>query len=104
MNRPKTLKFDEIGYWSVVKLDIILDQVVPNVRYEDYRRGLCLLDPYGLHLDWQVIYRIGQSKAIDLFLNFPIMDMNRNVFWRYPKTVATAHIARMNVFWGDESW
>src|SRR5208282_4986307 len=35
---------------------IMLDQVLPLVRYEDYRRGLCLLDPYGLHLDWNVIF------------------------------------------------
>ncbi len=78
--------------------------MLPNVRYEDYRRGLCLLDPYGLHLDWQVICTAGQSKAIDLFLNFPIMDMNRNVFWHHPGKVGTADIGRMNAFWGDESW
>jgi three-Cys-motif partner protein len=83
---------------------IMLDQVLPNVRYEDFRRGLCLLDPYGLHLDWQVISTAGQSKAIDLFLNFPIMDMNRNVFWHYPEKVDKPDIRRMNTFWGDESW
>jgi three-Cys-motif partner protein len=82
----------------------MLEQVLPNVRYEDYRRGLCLLDPYGLHLDWQVISAAGQSKAIDLFLNFPIMDMNRNVFWHHAEKVAAADINRMNTFWGDESW
>jgi three-Cys-motif partner protein len=27
---------------------ILLEKVFPNVRYENYRRGLCLLDPYGL--------------------------------------------------------
>ncbi len=39
-----------------------------------------------------------------MFLNFPIADMNRNVFWRHPEGVAEADIARMNAFWGDESW
>jgi hypothetical protein len=24
----------------------------------------------------------GQSKAIDMFLNFPVMDMNRNAIWK----------------------
>src|SRR5439155_8247876 len=31
---------------------ILLDTVFSAVRYEDYRRALCLLDPYGLHLRW----------------------------------------------------
>jgi three-Cys-motif partner protein len=83
---------------------IMLNRVLPRVRYEDYRRGLCLLDPYGLHLCWDVIRTAGQSKAIDLFLNFPIMDMNRNVFWHHPEEVGAEDIARMNAFWGDRSW
>jgi three-Cys-motif partner protein len=83
---------------------IMLEQVFPKVRYEDYRRGLCLLDPYGLHLDWEVIRTAGQMKTFDVFLNFPIMDMNMNVFWKNPEGVDDADIARMNAFWGDDSW
>jgi three-Cys-motif partner protein len=83
---------------------ILLDEVLPNVRYKQYRRGLCLLDPYGLHLNWEVIRTAGQLKTIDLFLNFPVMDMNMNVFWHDPKDVDNADIARMSAFWGDESW
>jgi three-Cys-motif partner protein len=83
---------------------IMLDEVLPNVRYQDFRRGLCLLDPYGLHLNWEVIRTAGEMGTIDLFLNFPIADMNRNVFWRNPEGVDPADIARMNAFWGDESW
>ena len=58
---------------------ILLSQVFPRVRFEDYRRGLCLLDPYGLHLQWEVIAAAGQMRSIDIFLNFPVADMNRNV-------------------------
>ena len=83
---------------------VMLEDVLPNVRFDQYRRGLCLLDPYGLHLDWRVIEGAGQSKAIDLFLNFPIMDMNRNVFWHNPEKVGKAGVERMNAFWGDGSW
>lgn len=83
---------------------IMLKTVLPRVRYEDFRRGLCLLDPYGLHLDWEVIRKAGEMGTIDLFLNFPIADMNRNVFWRNSEGVDQADISRMNTFWGDESW
>ncbi|GMT50317.1 MAG: hypothetical protein IEMM0008_1856 [bacterium] len=84
--------------------NLLLDKVFPNVRYKDYRRALCLLDPYGLHLDWDVIKTAGLMKTIDIFLNFPIMDMNRNVLWNNPEGVSESNIKRMNAFWGDESW
>ncbi len=84
--------------------EILLNEVFPRVRYEDYRRGLCLLDPYGLHLNWEVIEDAGELGTIDLFLNFPIMDINRNALWRNPEGVPAEGIARMNDFWGDESW
>jgi three-Cys-motif partner protein len=83
---------------------ILLEQILPRVRYEDYRRALCLLDPYGLHLSWQVIRTAGHLKSVDLFLNFPVADMNRNVLWHDPKNVDPADIERMNAFWGDDTW
>ncbi len=84
--------------------EILLKDVFPRVRYQQYRRGLCVLDPYGLHLDWNVIFTAGQMKSLDVFLNFPVQDMNRNVFWQDPEGVDEAQIRRMNLFWGDESW
>jgi three-Cys-motif partner protein len=83
---------------------ILLKEVFPRVRYEDYRRALCLLDPYGLHLNWDVIKTAGQMKTIDMFLNFPVSDMNRNVLWHNPEGVREEDIQRMSAFWGDESW
>ena len=62
------------------------------------------MDPYGLHLAWEVIEMAGGMRSIDMFLNFPVADMNRNVFWRNPEGVDPADIARMNRFWGDDSW
>ncbi len=83
---------------------VLINKVFPRVKYEDYKRGLCLLDPYGLHLNWEVIKTAGQMKSIEIFLNFPISDMKRNVIWDDPAGVRDADITRMNAFWGDESW
>lgn len=83
---------------------VLLEEVFPNVRYEDYRRGLCLLDPYGLHLDWEVIAKAGEMESLEIFLNFPIMDMNRNALWRTKEGPTPEHLARMTRFWGDDSW
>jgi three-Cys-motif partner protein len=79
-------------------------KLLPTIQYGDYKRALCLLDPYGLDLDWEVMLQAGQSKAIDLFLNFPVMDMNRNAIWRAPENARKDGIERMNRFWGGESW
>lgn len=83
---------------------VLLDQILPKVSYENYKRGLCLLDPYGLHLDWEVLFEIGQMKSVEIFLNFPVCDMNRNVLWRKPEKVSEERVERMNKFWGDDSW
>ena len=83
---------------------ILLADVFPKVRWSDYKRGLCLLDPYGLHLKWEVIQTAGQMESIDMFINFPIADINRNVLWRSPERVPSVNIQRMNDYWGDESW
>ena len=64
---------------------ILLEDVFPHVKYEDYRRGLCLLDPYGLDLNWKVIETAGKMRSIEIFLNFPLVDMNRNVLWGKPR-------------------
>jgi len=82
----------------------LTQQLLPTIQYEKYNRALCLLDPYGLHLDWEVMLQAGQSRAVDMFLNFPVMDMNRNAIWRNPDQAPQEGIERMNRFWGDESW
>lgn len=83
---------------------LLLDTVYPNMTFEKYRRALCLLDPYGLDLKWEVIEEAGRMKTIEIFLNFPIMDMNRNVLLSDASRMDNEQITRMNAFWGDDSW
>jgi len=83
---------------------VLLEKVFPEVGYKDFKRGLCLLDPYGLHLDWQVIAAAGQSRSIEIFLNFPMTDINRNVLRRDPEKTRTDQAERLTRYWGDDSW
>jgi len=83
---------------------ILLNKIFPKVKYQDYKRALCLLDPYGLHLNWDIIFTAGQMRSIEIFLNFPVADMNRNVLWKDSNRVEPKQIQRMNNFWGDQSW
>jgi len=84
--------------------DVLPMTVFPEIIYERFERALCLRDPYGLDLNWEVIRDAGQSKAIEVFLNFPVMDMNRNALWHEPDKVPSRMRARMTRYWGDDSW
>ena len=63
-----------------------------------------MLDPYGLHLKWEVLQKAGEMNSLDIFLNFPTMDMNRTALWKNFDAVDEENIKRMTAFWGDESW
>lgn len=83
---------------------ILLEEVLPLVKYQNFKRALCVLDPYGLHLNWEVMYTAGQMRSVEIFLNFPTMDMNMNVLRKDTDKVEPSQTARMNAFWGDDSW
>jgi three-Cys-motif partner protein len=83
---------------------ILTNELLRTIQWEQYNRALCVLDPYGLQLDWEVMWQAGQSRAVDMFLNFPVMDMNRNAIWKNPDKIPPGGVERMTRFWGDESW
>ena len=83
---------------------ILAEDLFPNLDYKSYRRALCLLDPYGLDLNWEVIKTAGELGTVDIFLNFPVHDMNRTVLIRDPDKMDPRQVKRMDDYWGDNSW
>ncbi len=83
---------------------VLMDKIFPRCLYEDFNRGLCVLDPYGLSVDWSVVQRAGEMKSIEIFYNLMIMDANRNVLWRNPERVSPDQAERMDKVWGSHSW
>lgn len=84
--------------------EILPKKIFPRAQYSNYARVLCLLDPYNIDLSWEVVKTAGQMKSIEIFLNFMIMDANMNVLRHDPERADPRQVARMNRFWGDESW
>ena len=84
--------------------EVLLQKVFPQCRYEDFHRALCLLDPYELNPNWEVVETAGKMRSIEIFLNFMIMDANMNVLWKNPDSVTADQAPRMTKFWGDDSW
>src|ERR1700733_11083015 len=39
-------------------------ELMPTIQFQKFNRALCLLDPYGLHLNWEVMLQAGKSMAI----------------------------------------
>lgn len=83
---------------------VLLGNVFPRAQYGKYRRALCLLDPYNIDLTWEVIEAAGKSNSIEIFMNFMIMDINRNALRKDPDKSIPSKVAQMTRLWGDESW
>ncbi|MFH1718482.1 MAG: three-Cys-motif partner protein TcmP [Planctomycetota bacterium] len=87
--------------------EILLDKVASSLPYSSYWRGLCVLDPYGIHgktLRWQTIKQLADLRTVDIFLNFPLMDINRNTLRRSLANADDDDVAAFNAFWGSEDW
>lgn len=84
--------------------DRLLNAILPHYQRPLYTRALLLLDPFNIGIDWRVTEAAGKSEAVDMFLNFMVMDANMNAIHLDPDTVQPEQAARMTRFWGDESW
>jgi three-Cys-motif partner protein len=82
----------------------VLLELLPLAKFEQHRRALCLLDPYGIDIAWSIVAAAGKMKSVEIFLNFMVMDMNMNVLLQHPERALSSQVKRMNKFWGDESW
>jgi three-Cys-motif partner protein len=83
----------------------ILPRLLTQCRYEDFTRGLCLLDPYGLSVDYALLEEIAAMKSVEIFFNFMLVSANRNVLWNVdPATLSPRRKALMTRVWGHDRW
>jgi three-Cys-motif partner protein len=102
--RQLTKEFQNVTVFDGDSNNVLMTDVFPSLLAEKFCRSLCILDPYGLHLNWNVVKAAGQSGTMEIFLNFPVADINRNALWNQPNQVKPEQAARLTAFWGDESW
>jgi three-Cys-motif partner protein len=82
----------------------LLPALFKTIRYDEYKRALCFLDPYKVLLSWNVLQAAGSTRTIEAFINFPTLDIQRNVLRKDPAKIVAAQAADMTLMWGDESW
>lgn len=95
---------DDVFIYSGDCNEVLLTKVFPRADYSRYERALCLLDPYNINLTWEVIEAAGKTKSIEIFVNFMIMDINRNALRKDPNKTLKSKADQMTRLWGDESW
>lgn len=66
------------------------------------QRAVVFLDPFGMQVQWRTIQELAQTKAIEIFLNFPVgMGIQRLL----PKTGVTSnHRQQLNEYFGSSEW
>jgi three-Cys-motif partner protein len=57
-----------------------------------------------MQYDWDVIAAAGAERGVEILLNWPIHDTNRNALWLNPSRLPEDRLERMRRFWGDDSW
>lgn len=66
------------------------------------RRAVAFLDPFALDVHWRTIEAIAKTQAIDMWLLFPAMAVNRML----PRNgeIPSAWENRLNRLFGEEDW
>lgn len=66
------------------------------------RRAVLFLDPFGMQVTWETIVAIANTKAIDLWILFPISAVNRLL----PRTgrISAGWKNRLDAIFGSSDW
>ena len=66
-------------------------------------RAVLFLDPYGMQVEWETIKAIAQTKAIDLWLLFPL-GIGVNRLLTKSGEIPESWRRRLNLLLGSENW
>ena len=79
-----------------------LRQWVQETDWETHR-AVAFLDPYGMEVDWDTIVRFARTRAVDLWILFPLGQAVMRLLTRnHPPEDAWAE--RLTRFFGTDAW
>lgn len=79
---------------------VLCDQIIPSLLWSSYKRAIAFLDPFGMSLEWDTLKAIASARTIEVLVNFPVMDINRNVRLKNKNRISEESRERMGRFWG----
>jgi len=65
-------------------------------------RAVLFIDPFGTQLAWTTLEAVGKTKAIDTWILFPVMAVNRLITKKLD--IPNAWRARLDEMFGDNCW
>ncbi len=69
----------------------------------DYLRAVMFLDPYGMEVEWTTIEAIAKTRAIDLWVLFPL-GIGVNRLLKRSGEIPSSWRKRLNLLLGKEDW
>jgi len=67
-------------------------------------RALVFLDPFGMQVPWNTLELLNQTKAIEVFLNFPVGMAIQRLLPRDPAKITEVRRAMLDEYFGSHEW
>ena len=83
----------------------LLDKISLNPQLNWNRnRALVFLDPFGMQVGWDTIASLAATKAVEIFLNFPVGMAIQRLLFRQPEKFTDAQRQRLDDYFGSPDW
>ena len=81
------------------------DKIALNPKMDwKTNRAVVFLDPFGMQVDWQTIENLAKTKAIEIFLNFPVGMAIQRLLLRQPDNFTDDRQRRLDEYFGSPDW
>lgn len=83
----------------------LLEQVVNNPRVNWKRnRAVAFVDPFGMQVPWTTLKALGETKAIEVFLNFPVGMAIQRCIPKNPQKLTARRRQLLDDYFGTPEW
>ncbi len=79
-----------------------LRELLKDIQWKQWR-GVIFMDPFGMQVPWDTIAEIGRTKAIEVFINFPVGMAIQRLLKRSGK-FTPAERNKLDQYFGTDEW
>ena len=85
--------------------EYLMNRVVKNSKIEwKKNRALVFLDPFGMQVKWSTLESLASTKAIEVFLNFPVGMAIQRLLPRQGDKLTEQRVTMLNDYFGSPDW
>jgi three-Cys-motif partner protein len=83
----------------------LCERVASNPQIDwNKNRALVFLDPFGMQVPWSTLAALGGTKAIEVFLNFPVGMAIQRLLPRDTRKLTDQRRAMLDTYFGSPEW